>query len=297
LRGRVGAATPCWRLENSAAESFGGTCSSRTGFDAVAMVVASDAPAALVAWASPSRSTHWYYIHRRRRRRERRAACPSAHRRRVALLEDADAQCACHEPMRLDHQAASQRAELSIHGHGVYSRRSASRHLRMFGVRAIVGRHYGRQTIQASFKSYLINRARCARWPRLELRCSTARRGCHPVAGECVAGRQQGEQTKVNVQHDELQATKWQNVRGLPCCVCCATCPARPPDASDAEQQVRIGRLPLPRARPVLGPGSQAVACETAIPPQSQSHAGACMCDGERIDALAFHFHSSVNPR
>jgi hypothetical protein len=179
FRGRVGAATPCWRLENSAAEPFGGTCSSRTGFDAVAMVVASDAPAALVVWASASasRSTHWHYIRRPRRRRERRAACPSAHRGRLALLEvleDADAQCACHEPMRLGHQAASQRAELSIHGHGVYSRRSASRHLRMFGVRAIVGRHGGRQTVQASFKSYLITRACCARWPRLELRCSTA---------------------------------------------------------------------------------------------------------------------------
>jgi hypothetical protein len=62
----------------------------------------------LVVWASASpRSTHWHYLHHPRRRRERRAACPSAHRRRLALLEHADAQCAFHEPMRLGHQAAS----------------------------------------------------------------------------------------------------------------------------------------------------------------------------------------------
>jgi hypothetical protein len=75
---RVGAATPCWRPEDAATKSFGGTCSSERGL-AVIVVVASDAPAAVAVLglgiALALAELICVTSHRPRRRRERRAVC------------------------------------------------------------------------------------------------------------------------------------------------------------------------------------------------------------------------------
>jgi hypothetical protein len=106
--------------------------------------------------------------------------------------------------------------------------------------------------MDASFRkgSCLINRARCARWPRLKLRCNSMTAG--PSVARCCWTSSKREQNKFNVRYmlEEPCSTMTSKQRSGGACACCpAACVCRAPHPmlrfADAEQQMRLAAGPL----------------------------------------------------